>query len=51
MECTSGQRAKGQRGIHPRPGRQALFKQARNAAQERGEEEEGGGEGTSLPLT
>lgn len=34
-ECTLGQRAKGQRGIHPRPGRQAgrqaLFKQARNA--------------------
>jgi len=30
-ECTLGQRAKGQRGIHPRPGRQALFKQAWNA--------------------
>lgn len=34
-ECTLGQRAKGQRGINPRPGRQAgrqaLFKQAWNA--------------------
>ena len=35
-ECTWGQRAKCQRGLHPRPGKQALFKQDRNVGFEQG---------------
>lgn len=63
-ECTLGQRAKGQRGINPRPGRQAGRpylnkpgmpdrKEGRGGRMERGkeEEEEGAeGEGTSCAI-
>lgn len=64
MECTLGQRAKGQRGINPRPGRQAGRpylnkpgmpdrKEGRGGRMERGKEEEkegAEGEGTSCAI-